>query len=486
MSRLLAPFLLLAGGLLVLSIGLGCQRAGRYEPRRPVAGAPGKKDEPTKGVPEQFAWQEAPGTAGQDVAIEFVTEKDSPLEWRKLPSYWNDPTVGAAAMIGLPGLPGVGVLPAGPPANVVKIKVPLGLPDPTAFIPVANPLTRRKWALGRRLFFDETILTAKGGLACATCHVPDFGYTDGKKVAAGDSFNTPTLINSVYNAHQFWDGRATYLEEVVQARLEDEANVGDGFRHAWSGVIQRLRQSEAYKQEFEAVFRTLPTQDAVGKALATYLRTFLAGNSVHDRARQKQREAKAGQLEANHYREALKPADLQDLNRGGAELDQVGAELLRGEQLFRGAGGCVGCHSPSNGTYSDNDFHNIGVNAEEIGSSLGMRGRIAVAPVGLKTAPLWGAYKTPTLRGLVRTAPYFHNGQADNLTAVVRFHVYPGPTGQRFNRFLDAKLSNLDGTHKNFGLSEGDLAVLVLFLRALNGDEVDAFVRARPASGVTR
>src|SRR5206468_4222778 len=118
------------------------------------------------------------------------------------------------------GLPAT--VPGALPSAAIKIKVPLGLPDPTAYVPASNPLTRGKWQLGRRLFFDETILTGKGGKSCATCHVPGLGYTDRTNIVSTDGFNAPTLINVVYNSYQFWDGRVTYLEEVVQARLEDE------------------------------------------------------------------------------------------------------------------------------------------------------------------------------------------------------------------------------------------------------------------------
>ena len=107
----------------------------------------------------------------------------------------------------------------------VKLRVPLGLPDPTPFIPKDNSLTLAKWELGRRLFYDQSYLTPQGKTSCATCHKPADGFADHQK--NHDGFNTPTLLNCVYNKHQFWDGRATYLEEVVQQTLEDERAAGN-------------------------------------------------------------------------------------------------------------------------------------------------------------------------------------------------------------------------------------------------------------------
>ena len=90
--------------------------------------------------------------------------------------------------------------------------------------------------------------------------------------------HTPTLINCVYNPHQFWDGRAAALEEVVQRPAKE----GDDplKQHNWAGLAERLRERPEYVRRFQQVFGTLPTQDAVGKALATYMRTILVGNSL--------------------------------------------------------------------------------------------------------------------------------------------------------------------------------------------------------------
>src|SRR5262249_55956570 len=172
----------------------------------------------------------------------------------------------------------------------------------------------------------------------------------------------------VYNTRQFWDGRVTYLEEVVQAHLEDEraADDPDSFRHAWSGVVGRLRKSPSYSKQFQQVFGTAPTQDAVGQAIATYLRTILAGNSIHDRALRAQAKAGTRALSNIHYAAVLDDAALKELGRAADARAVVAADLLRGYTLFRGKASCAACHTTSNGHYSDNAFHNVGAGVEEL------------------------------------------------------------------------------------------------------------------------
>jgi cytochrome c peroxidase len=465
---------------------LGCQKARTYDPRpgsRAVAPAKSSggaaEKQAIKPIPADFAWMD-PGrfAPASDVRIEFVHEGTQLEEWKKLKAFWNDP--GLAPLVA-PGLPGAAVLAAAKARPAVRIKVPLGLDDPLAYIPAANPPTRGKWELGRRLFFDRFWLTATGDQSCASCHVPGSGFTDRRAVAA-DSYNTPTLINCAYNLHQFWDGRATYLEEVVQRTLEDEREPKETglFRHVWHGVIGRLRDSKTYQEQFHQVFTTPPTQDAVGQAIATYLRTLLAGDSLHDRAVQEQNRKGARQLAASHYEAVLDSAALKELGREKGVKAVVASDLLRGYNLFTGKAGCAACHPPGNGTFSDSRFYNIGVGAEDIDRRGGQEGRFARAPSGERNRYLKGAFKTPTLRSLLRTQPYFHNGQEDDLTAVVRFHIgRPKRLGAE-NLYLDPKLSDANGRHRDFGLDDEDVAVLVLFLKALNGSEVDRFITMSP------
>ncbi len=239
-----------------------------------------------------------------DSPIEFVVEKDP--EWAKLPKFWNAPPTAeekaAAALVLFPGT----VAPLTALEDVVRIKVPAGLDDPRPFLPsdpASNPPTLNKWRLGRHLFYDPSWLTDEGGRSCASCHQPHANFADDARDHGG--FNTPTLVNCVYNRRQFWDGRVGSLEEVVQRTVADETAPQDKLPfHAWSGVVRRLRASVEYRRKFTEVFGNEPTEDAVGKALATYLRTLLAADSVYDRAVAVQKAAKADQLKAEHFEKA--------------------------------------------------------------------------------------------------------------------------------------------------------------------------------------
>jgi cytochrome c peroxidase len=483
--------LLLAGG--------GCQPAGHYgQPRKivPVESSPQAQGKPAPRPPlsADLRWQETPIVPPRpDTPIEFVHEETDRDEWRKLPAYWNAPAAltdpkQAAAVLGLAPLT-AGALAALPQqgAQAIKIKVPPGLDDPRHYIPAANPPTFNKWELGRRLFFDKTYLTAKGGESCADCHVPDRGYTDNRRGHQG--FNTATLVNCVFNGAQFWDGRATYLEEVVQRTLEDEQETEqtDVFRHVWGGAIRRLREPVhvSISYQFTQVFGCEPTQDAVGRAIATYLRTILAGNSLHDRAVQRKAERRATALEPADYEAVLDDAALKALGREGKAKAEVAGELHRGYRLFYNQdtdhkANCVACHSGR--AFTDSQFHNLGVNWFNEYRPGVLFGRVAHAPLGQLNRYLLGAYKTPTLRSLSRTTPYFHDGQQDDLKAVVRLHEIPtGPNGN-WNYFIDPEFrdpKNPDN-RRRLDLSDADVNALVLFLKALNGDEVDPFIKAAP------
>src|SRR5262249_5012322 len=312
-----------------------------------------------------------------------------------------------------------------------------------AYVPATNPLTKNKWELGRKLFFDPGWLTATNHQSCSTCHRPERGFSDREPTAEG-SYNVPTLVNVVFNTHQFWDGRATYLEEVVQRTLQDEREPAEPrpFDHVWHGVIGRLRASKSWTDEFTRVFGVAPTQDTVGKAIATYLRTLLAGNSVHDRAAQLQQKKGSRTLLAEHYEAVLDAESMASLGRVKEAKAKVAAALKRGHDLFRGKAGCAACHPASNGHFSDGRFYNVGVESERIDAEKGARvGRFAWAPLGEKNRYLKGAYKVPTLRSLSRTGPYFHDGSAEDLVAAVRFHVKPPRKDRPFNLYLDPKLA---------------------------------------------
>jgi cytochrome c peroxidase len=489
--------------VLGLLLGAGCVPAGRYGTAPAQTGGNGFKlniPERTQGEPKNtppepvqtpadYIWM-APDEKQMErpVPIVFVTEHGSPFEWGQLKKFWNYEAPAKA-----PAAPKPGAAPAKdakPPADtkpaavgVVKIKVPRGLPDPMQWIPGSNLPTVGKWELGKRLFFDDSYLAEFPRQSCAGCHKPDKGFSE------GITFKTPRplpLVNVVYNRYLFWDGRARALEEIIQRQPADElpppsTKFLPPFQHTWSGVIARLRARADYRDQFLKVFGTPPTQDAVGKAIATYLATILDGDSVYDAAEAALAKRKGKNLGAADFAEVLKDAKdaaIKALDGEPAKKDDLYKQLATGARLFHDTG-CIACHH--GGVFHDDNFHNLGIGDSAATATTGQgTGRFAALPIGEKDPHLIGAYKTPMLRALPQTGPYFHDASQDDLFQVVVLHVRVGPQQIEKNPNLDPLLRDEKDPNKgrDLHLKEDDVRALVAFLKALDGP-IDAVVRER-------
>jgi cytochrome c peroxidase len=124
--------------------------------------------------------------------------------------------------------------------------LPLGLPADlwALLVPPENPVTPEKVALGRRLYFD-TRLSADGSVSCATCHDPAKGFSDGRKVAIGiggksGARNSPTVLNSVFNEFQFWDGRANGLEDQAKGPMVNPLEMGMASHEVVSAAVAKV------------------------------------------------------------------------------------------------------------------------------------------------------------------------------------------------------------------------------------------------------
>jgi cytochrome c peroxidase len=285
---------------------------------------------------------------------------------------------------------------------IVVLKPPLGL-DMYMPVPESNPLTREKVALGRKLFFDKR-LSRDGTVACGSCHDPQRGFSDGRVVALGingaeGTRNSPALINRGYGRVFFWDGRAQTLEQQVLEPITNPIELG-------------LTEAELER-------RTGMKSAEVTGALASYVRTIRSGDSRFDRYA-------AGRTKA------------------------LTAFEKTGLQIFRGKGSCTSCHAgPS---FTDELFHNTGVAWRD--GRLSDQGRFTVS----RNDRDRGAFKTPTLREIVRTAPYMHDGSLATLEDVIDFY----SEGGRANPYLDS-----DIRPRNFTLEEK--RALAAFLRSLTG-----------------
>ncbi|MCS6852081.1 MAG: hypothetical protein NZ700_13040 [Gemmataceae bacterium] len=480
---------------LILGIAIGCEPAGRYPVKSPIparlAPSPAPAPPPTAAerptpLPFNYAWMDAdPAALEQPIPIRFLSRDTDPAGWDALPKFWNEtltlPSAGSVALlIGLDPLPAALLAVALPWERSVRVKVPLGLGDPTPLFPTSNPPTLGKWELGKQLFFDPGWLAPDGPtpLSCAGCHEPEHGFAGPPRSVAEGRRSTPTLFNVAYNRFQFWDGRVEALEQVVQQSLEDErptAETRSGF-HSWPGVVQRLRDDRHYDARFRRVFGTRPTQDAIGKAVATYLRTILVGGSVHDRAERVRRQRAAAELEPRDYEAVLDRAALERLGREPGRARETAQELFIGYQLFHGKARCATCHGGPN--FTDAGFHNIGVGESALSPVLGQEtGRFAALPVGLKDARMIGAYKTPTLRGLPRRRFFFHDGSRDELRFVIASKTHDIRLGPHLDQELRDPLQPV--LPRRIRLEPNETEALVLFLKALDGEPVDPVVARR-------
>lgn len=445
------------------------------------------------------------------VPIVFVTRNQP--EWTKLGAFWNDATEETVN-------PATGEKVT---RKAVKIRVPLGLTTAPP-VPLENPMTLAKWQLGKRLYFDN-VLSTTNEVSCATCHHPAKGFTDQKKASTGiggalGPINSPTVINAAFGKFMFWDGRGSSLEDQSQGPVGNSKEMFGGKADAWEEAVLRLRANPDYVKQFNAVFGHLPTRDSAAKAIATYERTVLVGNGLHDRAeavmRKRVTEEESGkfELKAEDYENALKGAfaakDAHSLSVLGLDAEKdagkavdVGKKLLSGRNLFFGKARCTNCHTGDN--FTDHAFHNLGVGVAKDGTVPAEEyGRYVRLPLGHKDTSLVGAFKTPGLRALGATGPYMHSGDEKTLDEVVEFY----DRGGNVNPYLSEKMRDtaaeaaylkaraagqpVDPNVRTFGpakkpiipfplkLTKDEKAELVLFLKSLHGDPVDPMV-ADPA-----
>jgi cytochrome c peroxidase len=472
-----------------LLIATGCERAHRFPPPPPPdkpETTPVTKDEDKKQDHQlqTYGWIERPPRL--DIPLEFVSEKSE--DWNKLPGYWNEYPLETVFMRVRPQSPdpleAAIIFAVGSNLEAIKIKVPRGLPESKDFIPASNPPTYGKWLLGKKLFFDQSLLQLGKTVArsCADCHAPATGYTLDGPTPSSSYRNVPSLLNSVYNRHQFWDGRATALEEVLLRQLSDEklpiedppsAN-SPGYLHVFPGLVQRLRGKAGYLDLFQSVFGVDATADSVAKSLATYMRTLLSGDSVYDQAMAQGREKADQPLEAS-LESVLSDAALQRLPTT-LKAKEAAQSIARGYRLFNGSAGCVRCHPAP--LYTDEGFHNIGIGDRD-------EGRAARLPYGLKDRRMIGAFKTPTLRNLQVTAPYMHDGKTASLSDVLAY--FRDGIRHRPADYIDPLL--LSGERDEFdqpraaglAISDRELADLELFLRSLRGNDLPAVITGPPA-----
>ena len=317
-----------------------------------------------------------------------------------------------------------------PIGQTMPIVAPLGLPPVP--IPTDNPPTAETVALGAELYFSR-LLSVDDSVSCATCHDPKKGFTDNAPVSTGvggkqGKRNSPTVLNAAYSTTQFWDGRAASLEGQASGPMTNPIEMG----HTMEGVEKRLNDNADMKKLFDLAFGKGPvTMDKITKAIASFERNLVSGNSPFDRFMY------------------------------GGQTDALSTEAKRGLEVFRNPhkGNCVACHKIEDkfALFTDNKFHNLGA---------GLNAQGEVTDIGryneTKKEGDQGAFRTPSLRNVARTAPYMHDGSLKTLKEVVDFYV----GGGNANPYRDKEMKSLDF------LTKQERADLVSFMESLNGETV--------------
>lgn len=305
-------------------------------------------------------------------------------------------------------------------ALVVACATPGPAPSalPPMQYPADNPQTPAKAALGKQLFVDAR-LSGSGKMACQSCHYRNLGWTDAQPLSRRDdgqvnTRHTPTLYNVGHQSIWYWDGRAATLEGQITAAWRGQTGADP------AKVAALLNGVPDYRSQFQAVFGSEATPDTIVKALASFMRTLNSDDAPWDRYERGDKQA-------------VTPA------------------AVAGQALFMGKGGCVACHTPP--LYGNSTFFNIGL---EHGKDKPDPGRFNVT----KNEADRGAFKTPTLRSIELSGPYFHDGSAATLREAVAYMAGSGKPDPNKSPLLTDKR-----------LSAAEIDQIVAFLKTLTSTE---------------
>ena len=285
--------------------------------------------------------------------------------------------------------------------------------------------------LGKVLFYDPR-LSGSNQISCISCHAPEMNWSDGRKVSLGhnqaaNSRNSPSLENVWSVKKLFWDGRANNLEEQLTGPISSDIEMHQELKT----LPKKLSKIKGYQPLFTAAFGDKKiTQERIAKALATYQLSFTSRKSDFDYF-----------LEGNKKR--------------------MSDQQLAGLHLFRTKARCMNCHNGP--LFTDGDFHNLG---------LTYYGRSKYEDLGrymiTKNPDDVGKFKTPGLRNVLRTRPWFHNGLFDNIEGVMNMYnngmAQPKPKPEQIN---DPLFPKTDVHIKKLSLTKAEKEAIISFLGAI-------------------
>jgi cytochrome c peroxidase len=352
-----------------------------------------------------------------------------------------------------PALPMAG--PLAQPRSLSQVGLPQAL---TEYVISPTTLRPARVALGQKLFFEPR-LSGDGTVACATCHDPDRAFTDGRPLSIGiqgriGQRNAPTILNALYNKNQFWDGRVATLEQQAALPITDPFEMGST---SIGDAVSRIAGDKDYQTQFMQAFGQDVNEQDLLSAIASYERTLASFDSSFD-----------------HFM--------------AGEANAISEPAKRGWELFNSKARCQLCHALTDNhrdaaLFIDNDFHNIGIgilrhrvaplaqqaereleqgkltdiDTAAITSEMSVLGRFLVTRRQSDIA----SYKTPGLRNIVVTGPYFHDGSMQTLWDVV----------DHYNKGDGLTDPWLDEDIQPLALTEPEIDDVVAFLASLTSPQ---------------
>ena len=306
----------------------------------------------------------------------------------------------------------------------------IGIMDSMPY-PTTNIISQEKKELGKMLFFDPR-LSASGQIACGSCHEPQLGWGDGKRVANGHDRktgmrNSMTLLNVGFYQKYFWDGRAKSLEDQARFPVKDHIEMNMDTKE----MEKKIKKYKGYEPLFEKAFGTNEINlDRIYKAIATFERTIVSP-----------------------------PSRFDQFVKGKSTI--LKDEEVLGLHLFRTKAGCINCHNTP--FFSDNKFHNDGQTL--FASESEDLGRYNVTGILSDV----GKFKTPSLRETANTGPWMHHGNFPSLKDVVFFYDKgnPSPIQRKYKGDRDSLLPVTDPMLKKLDLTKKEVDALVSFMQTI-------------------
>lgn len=318
-------------------------------------------------------------------------------------------------------------------------------PLQTADLFAGSNYDEAKISLGKTLFFDP-ILSQNNDVSCASCHSAENGWADGLETSIGHNQlrgkrNAPSIVNSVFLPAAFWDGRAESLEQQALMPIQDPVEMAQDLDE----LLVELNNVSSYREQFKQVFSSSPIdRQQLSSALASFQRTIVSKENKLD-------------------------TFIAQVDEKGSS-NALNDEELWGLDIFRRNGRCVNCHMGPEMT--DHKFENVGLTYyKRFYQDLG---RYNVT----KNNADVGKFKTPGLRDVMNTGPWFHNGLVDTIEGLISMYSEGMATNDAFGwENYDETFPQLSPKIRPLNLTQKEAEALQAFLLAITAD-----TRSEPAT----